>query len=277
MTQNPAPTCRACRAQLVEDRTVRIRGAAVQLHHCPACGLFEFADPDWLDAAYADPIADIDVGLASRCIMLARHAEAIIRAERLGDRRHLDYGGGYGLLTRLLRDRGIDMRHYDPYAPNLFAQGRDGLPTASYGCVTMIEVLEHLLDPLETIRSLSTRADLIVVSTVLVPAGRTDISDWWYLIPDLGQHVTFYTVSALQAIATECGYRLTTDGMGLHVFSTSRLRPLARIAVRHHRAADLIAWFLHRRDRPASLIESDGVAAFARLSKHTARDADDGG
>jgi hypothetical protein len=277
MTDDPAPPCRACRAPLVKDREVRIRGALVDLHRCSACGLFEFVDPDWLDAAYADPIADIDVGLASRCITLARYTEAIIRAQRLGDRPHLDYGGGYGLLTRLLRDRGVDMRHYDPYARNLFAQGREGKPIESYGCVTMVEVLEHLLDPLELISSLSSHVELIIVSTVLVPPGRTDISDWWYLIPDLGQHVTFYTVPALQAIASECGYRLTTDGMGLHVFSKSRLRPLARLAVRNQRAAQVIASLLRKRDRPESLVESDGVAAFARLAEHTAQVADDGG
>jgi hypothetical protein len=277
MTDDPAPTCRACRAPLVKDREVRIRGVLVDLYRCPACGLFEFVDPDWLDAAYADPIADIDVGLASRCIALASYTEAIVRGQRLGDRPHLDYGGGYGLLTRLLRDRGIDMRHYDPYARNLFAQGREGKPSESYGCVTMVEVLEHLLDPLELIRSLSAHVDLIIVSTVLVPEGRTDLSDWWYLIPDLGQHVTFYTVPALEAIATSCGYRLTTDSMGLHVLSKSRLRPLARLAVRKQRAAQFIAWLLHRRDRPASLVEADGVAAFARLAEDTASDAEDGG
>lgn len=265
MTQDQSGLCRACRSELTKDRSVRIRSEQVDLYRCPACGLFEFIDPQWLDAAYADPIADIDVGLVARCGALATYTEAIVRAQGLGSRTLLDYGGGYGLLTRMLRDRGIDMLHYEPYAKNLFAQGLEGEPGGSYGCVTMVEVFEHLVDPLELVTSLSSHAELIVISTVLVPSGRTDLSDWWYLIPDLGQHITFYTVPALEAIARQTGYQLTTDGIGLHVFSKTKLRPLARLSVRSAKAAAVVAWALRRRDRPPSLIDADSAAAFASI------------
>lgn len=274
MNQPSSPACRACRTALVREQTVIVRGAPAELFRCPSCGLFEFPEPDWLDAAYTDPIADIDVGLPSRCIALATYTEAIIRAQRLTDRTHLDYGGGYGLLTRLLRDRGIDMRHYDPYATNLFAQGFDGDLEQQYGCITLIEVFEHLLDPLDVIRELREHAELIVISTVLVPPGRDDIADWWYLIPHLGQHVTFFTESALAAIARECGLHLTSDGAGLHVLSRSPLRGLARLVVRKHRAAAPVVALTRRRDHAASLSEADYAATTERVIA-LARERDD--
>jgi hypothetical protein len=197
---------------------------------------------------------------------IASCAEAVIRAQDLGRQKHLDWGGGNGLLTRLLRDRGIDMRHHDPYAVNLFAPGFEGHPDDEYGCVTLIEVLEHLLDPLHVIRSLSERAQLILISTLLAPKGADDITDWWYLIPHLGQHITFFTEPALRAIAEECGLTLTSDGVGLHVLSREPLRPLARLVIRKHRAAAPVAALARRRQHAVSLTEADFAVMRQRVA-----------
>ncbi len=35
----------------------------------------------------------------------------------------LDYAGGYGVFTRLMRDIGFDFYWHDPYTQNLFANG----------------------------------------------------------------------------------------------------------------------------------------------------------
>ena len=35
----------------------------------------------------------------------------------------VDYGGGYGLLVRLMRNSGFDFYRYDPYCANFFAKG----------------------------------------------------------------------------------------------------------------------------------------------------------
>src|SRR6266542_4283605 len=132
--------CRACGAASRPDEIVAVRGVETALYRCDSCGLRFFPEPDWLPETYEEPIADVDIGLASRCVKLAVLVEALARSERLGDRPHLDYGGGYGLMTRLVRDRGIDMRHYEPYAPNLFAKGFEGRPEDDYGCIALIEV-----------------------------------------------------------------------------------------------------------------------------------------
>jgi hypothetical protein len=270
VTSAPHP-CRACGGPLTEHQDVRVRGELVTLHRCQSCGLFEFPEPTWLEAAYADPIADIDVGLPSRCVYLAGVIEAIVRSERLGARPHLDYGGGYGLLTRLCRDRGLDMRHYEPYAPNLFAQGFTAAPDQAYGCVTLVEVFEHLTDPLDVLRTLAGHTELVVISTQLVPAGMTDLSGWPYLIPDLGQHVTFYTPAALQALGERTGFRSTTDGFGLHVLSKRPLSRRTRAVLRRPRLAPVIANALRRRDHAPSLALTDVPIAMASLAERIDR------
>lgn len=251
--------CRACTVATVRAHPVVVRGQQAELDRCPACGLFQFAAPDWLEAAYADPIADIDVGLASRCVELARTTEALVRAERLGNRTHLDFGGGYGLLTRLARDRGVDMRHHDPYAKNLFAQGFEGGLDTAYGLVTLVEVLEHLTDPFAVLQELTRHAEVIVVSTVLVAPGTVDLTGWWYLIPDLGQHITFCTAASLEALAGRLGWHVSTDGVGLHVFSRRPLHRLSRLVVRDARTARLLARPLRRRDGAHSLAGVDAA------------------
>jgi hypothetical protein len=261
--------CRACGNVLDRAARMPVRQVPTDLYRCGRCGLYEFPAPDWLDAAYTDPIAAIDVGIAARCLFAARVTEAIVRAEKLGHRRHLDYGGGYGLLTRQLRDRGIDMLHQDPLAENLFAQTFEGGVEGEYGAVTMIEVFEHLSDPLELMKTLSPRAELIIISTVLVPDPIDDITDWWYLIPDLGQHITFYTPAALAEIADQVGMHVVTNGVNLHVFSRRPLGWTARRVVKDVRFARFVARALRVRDRAKSFSDADAESATAALSRET--------
>lgn len=265
--------CRACGTVL--DRAVRlpVRQVPTDLYRCGRCGLYEFPAPDWLDAAYTDPIAAIDVGIAARCLFAARVTEALVRAEKLGNRQHLDYGGGYGLLTRQLRDRGIEMYHQDPLAENLFAQTFEGDLDTEYGAVTLIEVFEHLADPLELMKTLSQRAELVIISTVLVPEPIEDITDWWYLIPDLGQHITFYTPASLQAIADQVGMQVVTNGLNLHVFSQKPLSRLSRRVVKDVRYARFVARALRMRDKAKPLTEADAESALTALSQQTGGEA----
>ena len=38
-------------------------------------------------------------------------------------KKFLDYGGGYGILVRLMRDVGYDFYWFDKYSQNIFAKG----------------------------------------------------------------------------------------------------------------------------------------------------------
>jgi len=152
----------------------------------------------------------------------------------------VDWGAGHGLLTRLLRSRGIDAVWHDPLSPNIHAKGFEFVPGSEPESTTvavMVEVLEHLERPVQELsRAMSeTHSELLAVTTVLAPPSITP--DWWYLLPDTGQHILFLRERSMRVLAE----RLATSywGMGSwHVFSRGRFSPTrARIALTSARLA----------------------------------------
>lgn len=255
--------CRVCDASLQPHQQIAVRGVPTELFACGRCGLYEFPEPTWLDEAYKDPIADIDVGLAARCRIVSSIVETVVRAQRVQRGKLLDFGGGYGLLTRFVRDAGLEMLHHDPMAANLFAQGFEGLPGDDYALCTMSEVLEHLGDPRSVFDQLR-HIDLLLTTTEIVPPGMTDLEPWPYLIPDLGQHITFYGRRSLQRLADDFGYRLASDGFGVHLFYRGRLSRVARTVLRRHRLAPVTAVALRRLQHGRSLQVEDAVTALTQ-------------
>jgi len=193
--------------------------------------LITLPEPDWLDEAYSNPIARGDVGLLRRCQMLAKFTRIVVRTEGLRHGRFLDWAGGYGLLTGLLRDAGLDFNHWDPYCKNLFAVGREGKLDDNYDLVTAYEVLEHLPRPAEALADVANCSDLLLFTTVLLPDPPPSPGEWWYFAAESGQHVTFYTRQSLELLGRRLGYQLLSNGQQLHLFHRARVNPLTRIAL----------------------------------------------
>ena len=77
----------------------------------------------------------------------------------------IDYGGGYGLFVRMMRDRGFDFYRQDIYCENLFAKHFDlsDLPgTSKFDMLTAFEVFEHLQDPISEIGKMLSYFDTIL-------------------------------------------------------------------------------------------------------------------
>jgi 2-polyprenyl-3-methyl-5-hydroxy-6-metoxy-1,4-benzoquinol methylase len=81
----------------------------------------------------------------------------------------LDFGGGHGILTRLMRDYGFDFYHYDKYAENLFACGFEGGLNERYNVITSFENFEHFVSPMDEIEKLLSITDTIYFTTLLLP------------------------------------------------------------------------------------------------------------
>jgi YHS domain-containing protein len=133
--------------------------------------------------------------------------------------RILDFGGGNGLLCRLLRDLDFDVRRFDSHAANHFAQNfeDDG---GTYDIVCAFEVVEHFANPFEELPTIFERAERAVVIGTQ-PYARQGKS-WWYLNPAGGQHVFFYSHSAMRYIADRFKFSNYFFG-GLHLFTKAPL------------------------------------------------------
>src|ERR1043166_4375917 len=146
--------CRVCgESSSAFGKAVVLRRYPVQYFRCERCGFIQTEEPYWLNEAYASPIADIDIGVVSRGFTMAKTAASVILALFDCNRQFVDYGGGYGLFVRVMRDAGFDFYNFDKYSPNLFARTFEAVekPDRPYELATAFEVFEHLPRPSEDI------------------------------------------------------------------------------------------------------------------------------
>jgi hypothetical protein len=240
----------------------------VTYFRCERCGFVQTEDPYWLDEAYASALIAADVGAVRRNMQLAETTQAIIQHLFDPGGRFLDYGGGYGLFVRLMRDRGLDFRWRDRYAANLYSMGFE--PEAGnegFELVTAFEVLEHLVDPVADVGEMLLRGDSLLFSTELLPSWSPRPGEWWYYAPFGGQHVAIYTRASLEALGERFGARLASDGRSTHLLSR---RPVSEAAFRllsKLRVARIVN-VLRRR---SSLIPADHALMIARGARAGAR------
>jgi hypothetical protein len=210
-------------------------------------------EPHWLAEAYAEPIDIADTGHVARNINNAAFVSTFISAYLNPKGRFVDYGAGFGLFVRMMRDRGFDYRWQDAYAKNLFARGFEWQDGDKAELATAFEVFEHLTHPRETVKALSILSDNVLFSTLLLPNPVPKVADWWYYGVSHGQHVSFYTPESLGVLAREFGYSLTSYMDTLHLFHR---RPLPKQALR--RANSRWFRFVIRKFRPQrSLADAD--------------------
>ncbi|MFA4867307.1 MAG: class I SAM-dependent methyltransferase [Pedobacter sp.] len=198
----------------------------VKYYRCLDTGFIQTEDPFWLKEAYSSAITKLDIGLISRNEELRNKTLKLIQTYFSQDKRFLDYAGGYGMFTRMMRDKGLDFYHHDIYCENLFAKYfelSDCIQQKDFEVITAFEVFEHLVNPIEEIGRIGDYGDSIFFTTVLQPMELESISDWWYISKETGQHIAFYTATALEHTAKRLGYHFWTDGISTHLFTKKLL------------------------------------------------------
>jgi len=192
----------------------------VSYHQCPSCELLQSEKPFWLEEAYQNAIIDADTGLVQRNIWTAKRLSAILFFLVNKNGSYLDVAGGYGMLTRLMRDYGFNFYWSDPFCENILAKGFEADKCRlKFEGLTAFEVLEHVENPIDFLRQMMSNHDCktLVFTTTLYDGKVPDLS-WWYYTFDEGQHISFYTKKTLETIAKKLGLNFYSNN-GVHYFS----------------------------------------------------------
>jgi hypothetical protein len=224
--------CRVCGAPARRLFDGPLLGRSVAYFECANCRYVQTEQPSWLAEAYAEAINRSDTGILKRN---ERNARLVIRTLAMLGRlrgRVVDCAGGYGILVRMLRDRGVDAWWEDRYCENLLARGFEAAPASSADLVTAFEALEHFVEPVAELAALCGRAPAVLVSTDLIPDPAPVPGSWWYYAPEHGQHVGFCRVETLRQLARRLERHLATDGKSFHLFSERPLPHWRWIAAR---------------------------------------------
>ena len=198
--------------------------------YCRTCGYLSVTNPYWLAEAYSDAISATDTGLVQRNFFVAQQLSVFIyfflgMSEK---DQFLDYAGGFGLLTRLMRDRGFNFYWQDPYCVNLVATGFGFDQTSPpFKAVTMFEALEHLDDPLASLENIlkSAESNTLVFSTLLYGDHPPQPDKWWYYSLESGQHISFFSLKTLSTIGKQMGLNCYSTG-SFHVLTNHVFNPI---------------------------------------------------
>jgi SAM-dependent methyltransferase len=199
-------------------RYLPLTGVPVYYHQCDACGLiFTTAFDHWSKADYLQHIYNDDYVLVDPDYIDSRpagNAAFILDFIKKGHGlRCLDYGGGNGKLTSLLRKGGVDGHSWDPMDEERVP------PSGSFDFISAFEVLEHTPEPLATVQEalgLLNGRGVLLFSTLTIDHVSPRGMDNWYIAPRNG-HITLYTRRSLQTMFAGSGYRIHHFNDNLHM------------------------------------------------------------
>lgn len=200
---------------------------------CTHCGLIQTESPYWLDEAYENAISALDTGILHRNIRTRRYLEPMIEILGLGQGTFADIGGGYGTLTRLMRDIGYDCHTHDIYCQNIFAKDFEVKPGTTYSALFSFEILEHLPDPIQFIQEeflkYSTRTLFFSTQTY----NKIPDKNWWYYACDSGQHISFYQQKTLSLLAKAVNCEYYCISSSIHVITDRKIHKIRKYILRH--------------------------------------------
>jgi len=194
---------------------------------CENCSFIQTEKPYWLEEAYVSAITSIDVGLVYRNLYFSNIVPTLLDVFSNKNDSYIDYGGGYGMFVRIMRDKGYDFYLQDIYAENLFAKYfdiKDFAGGQKFTALTAFEVFEHLEDPIEELKKMFGLSDTIIFSTDLQPMPSfSKATDWWYFTPETGQHISFYNIKSLEKLSQLFNCRFYSNGKNLHIITKLNL------------------------------------------------------
>jgi Methyltransferase domain len=225
-----AMRCRLCSAATEEQFQLNVlHRHSVTYSRCVSCGSLQTEEPYWLHESYTADVPDEDPAYLYRNLEVARNTRLMLHLFGLPrSATVLDFGGGLGIVARLLVESGwrafVHDTFTDPPFPGLKWTG----DAADF--ILSSEVLEHLTDPATELDALfRLKPTFIYVRTSRYNG---EGSDWYYLVPETGQHIFFYTDEAMRMIAQKYGYQVWLPTSTDAIFSKTGLNLLQRAALK---------------------------------------------
>lgn len=221
-------TCNICESVSSEVFKAKVLNQyTVAYFKCANCQFIQTATPYWLTEAYQSAITDLDIGLVYRNNQFSEIVEHLLLNNGIDPNgKFIDYGGGYGMFVRLMRDKGFDYYRQDIHCENLFARYFDLTDIKNqqaYELLSAFEVFEHLEFPKKELEIMLSLSDNILFSTELLPDNNPTPTTWWYFAPETGQHISFFTLKSLQILAENYGLHFYSNGSSMHMFAKNKL------------------------------------------------------
>lgn len=216
--------CKICRTEAeVKFNATILNKYNIEYFACPNCKFIQTEEPYWLEEAYQNSINDFDTGIMQRNMNLSRKTALFIYFFLDKKSRFLDFAGGYGVFTRLMRDIGFDYYWYDLYSENLLAKKFE-YTAGKVELITAFEAFEHFVEPMAEIEKMLEISDSILISTLIYDGSNIPIpGEWWYYGLEHGQHVSFYTRETFEYIARQYKLNYYCIAQDLHLLTKKKL------------------------------------------------------
>jgi hypothetical protein len=217
--------CKLCLSPCHEIFTaIVLKKYKARYFQCKSCGFVFIQEPSWLKEAYESPINQQDTGIIERNVYIAKKIASVIRLCFNVKGKFLDYGGGYGILVNLLRNKGLCFYWRDPLTQNLFARRYEYLSDlGQIELVTSIEAIEHFVNPVNDFEQMLTYSYSLFFTSHLLPKPTPKPDAWWYYGLDHGQHVSFYTQESLAVLAKKFNLNLVSNHTNIHMLTSKKI------------------------------------------------------
>jgi len=131
---------------------------------------------------------------------------------------HLDYGGGSGLLSKVLSQNNWNSKSFDKFYDDTYTLDNLG----KFDLITLYEVFEHVVDVhslMKDIKLLLNENGLVLFSTLLSDGNISSFGrlNWWYASPRNG-HISLFSQKSLELLAEQYSFHFLSFNNGLHCF-----------------------------------------------------------